>query len=483
MDRTKELPLLPTGVPGLDSVLMGGLPAGNIYFLGGEPGTGKTTIGLQFLDEGRRQGERTMFVTLSQSANDLRRIADSHGIDLGGVEIKEITALDLASSADERQSVLRTSKIELSTLAEQLHEIMAGSDADRIVLDSLFELRLLAGSSLEFRRELLLLRDLIVRSGSTALFLDYVDEYLGDRQLEALSNGAFLLEMDVPAFGSNMRSITVSKMRGRPFIEGRHDLAIRVGGVEVFPRVVPELSPESLTHEQISCGIDELDHMLGGGLQPGTACLVVGQSGTGKSTLATTYAHAAAQDGRRVAMFLFEERPEVFRRRSTDLGFEISDLEQDGKLALSHFNPAEVSPGEFSQAVVRAVEEGGASVVVIDSLTGYLGALPNGENLIAQLHSLLSYLSRRNILTIVTFTQKGLLSGDEGSEIDASYLADSAILLRHQEVGGDLRRTITVIKKRHGDHEQAVREFLIGGRKVEVKDATNLERRPLIAVA
>ena len=460
--------VVPSGVPGLDEILMGGLPKSGIIFLGGEPGTGKTTMGLQFLDQGQRQGERAVFMTLSQSAHDLRRIAASHGISLDGIEVHEITALDLARSADERQSVLRTDAVELSSLMTRLHEIISGADGGRLVLDSLFELRLLAGTTLDYRRELLILRDLVLRSGATALFIDYVDELIGDRQLEALSNGALLLEMEVPAYGSNLRSITVSKMRGCEFIEGRHDLRIRQGGVEIFPRVVPHLSPEALTDENISCGIAELDHMLGGGLQPGTTCLVVGQSGTGKSTLATAYAHAAAKDGRPAAMFLFEERPEVFRGRSMDLGFEIARLEEAGQITLSHFDPAEVSPGEFCRTVVAEVEEGGASVVVIDSLSGYLGSIPNRENLVAQLHALLSYLSRRNVMTILTLTQKGLLSGDRSTIVDASYLADSAILLEYRKEGECLRRTITVVKKRHGDHEKAVRDFVIGGTSVEV---------------
>ena len=477
----QTLSRVPSGVPGLDKGLRGGLPRNGIFLLGGEPGTGKTTIGLQFLAEGRAAGERTVFVTLSQSEPDLRRIAASHGIDLDGIEIHEIAAIDLVETADERQSVLRTDAVELSSLMSRLQQIIADLGPARLVIDSLYEVRLLAGSTLDYRRELLLLRDTTLRSGATALFIDHGPTAMGDQQLLALANGAILLEVEVPAFGSNLRSLSVSKLRGGPFIEGRHDLRIRRGGVEVFPRVVPHLSPETLTDESIGSGIGELDQMLGGGLLPGTTCLVVGQSGTGKSTLATAYAHAAAKEGRTVSMYLFEERPEVFRRRSADLGFEVAALEDAGHLKLEHFDPAEVSPGEFFQSVVSTVEEDDASVVVIDSLSGYLRSLPNSENLLAQLHGLLAYLSRRNVLTIVSLSQKGLLSGDRSTMVDVSYLADSAILLEHDKDGERLRRTITVVKKRHGDHERAVREFRIGGNAIEV-ETPRRNRAPRLSV-
>ena len=460
--------LVKAGVPGLDEVLFGGLPKRGSYLVAGEPGTGKTTLGLQFLLEGRRTGERSLFVTISQDRHDLERMSASHGLSLDGLVVEEISPLDVSRAAEDRQSVIDTSQTELSGLMERLRTAIHDAHAERVVIDSLFELRLLAGDMLRYRRELLLLRDLVSEMGATALFLDYQDEAMGDRQLEGLANGVIVLERDTPPFGAELRRMHVSKMRGHDFVGGHHDLTIRRGGVAVFPRVVPELSDEILTDASISCGIDELDRMLGGGLQPGTACLVVGQSGTGKSTLATAYAQAAAGDGQRAAMFLFEERPEVFRRRSADLGFHVGELEDSGMLSLQHFNPAEVSPGQFAQEVVAAVEERGAKVIVIDSLSGYLGALPEGRRLVTPLHALLAYLSRRDVLTILTMTRPGLLTGEDRTAVDASYLADSAILLRHEEDGSRLRRTITVLKKRHGDHEHAVREFRIGGQSVTV---------------
>ena len=472
MAEAHEVSLLRTGVPGLDEVLFGGLPSRGLYLVAGEPGTGKTTLGLQFLDEGRKHGERGLFVTISQDRRDLDRIARAHGMSLDAIVVEEISALSRPHSVEDRQSVIDTAAVELSSLMESLRDAMKRSGADRIVVDSLFELRLLSGDTLGYRRELLLLRDIVRELNATALFLDYGDEELGDRQLEGLANGVLMLGKETPSYGPELRSARVDKMRGHDFVGGHHDLTIRRGGVAVFPRVVPELTAERLTDEAIGCGLPELDEMLGGGLQPGTSCLLVGQSGTGKSTLATAYAQAAAEAGIPGAMFLFEERPEVFRRRSEDLGFRVQELEGRGALTLRHFNPAEVSPGQFARSVVSAVEEGGARVVVIDSLTGYMGALPEGRRTLTQMHALLAYLSRRDVLTIVTMTRPGLLGGGTpGASVDISYLADAAILLRYGEEGSALRRSVTVLKKRHGDYEHAVREFHIGGESVSAEGA------------
>lgn len=352
------------------------------------------------------------------------------------------------------------------------------------MVDSLFERRLLSRDTPRCRRELLLLRDIVRELDATALFLDYGDDELGDRQLEGLANGVLSLGKHTPSFGPELRHLRVDKMRGDDFVGGHHDLTIRRGGVAVFPRVAPELTAERLTDEPIGCGLPELDEMLGGGLQLGTSCLLVGQSGTGKSTLATACAQSAAEGGRQAAVFLFQERPEVFRRRSEELGFRIEELEEGGRPSLHHCNPAEVSPGQFAQAVVTAVEDGRARVVVIDSLSGYMGALPEGRHLVTQLHALLAYLSRRDAPTIVTMARPGLLGGDGHASPDASDLADAAILLRYQEEGPSLRRTITVLKKRHGGHDHAAREFRIGGRAVAVGGGDGPDRpdSPMLAV-
>lgn len=473
--------LVPTGVPGLDEVLFGGLPPRGIYYVGGEPGTGKTTLGLQFLIEGIARGETALFITISQDRRDLERIAASHGFDISDVSVAELSAPEIARTAAERQSVLATSDVELTELAAGIRDAIESVGPQRIVLDSLLEIRLLAEEPLKYRRELVLLRDEVVSRAATGLLLDCPDASPGDRQLPALANGAIFLEQEVPSYGAVLRRLHVAKMRGHEFVDGPHDLAIQRGGLAVFPRVVPELATTETDEDFISSGISALDDMLGGGLESGTACLITGQSGTGKSTLATAYAHAASEVGTPAAMFLFEERPEVFRRRSDDLGFAIGKAQRSGTLSLQHFNPAEVSPGEFAQAVVRAVEDQNSRIVIIDSLSGFLSALPNGRDLITQMHSLLSYLSRRGVLTILTLAQHGLLGGEERTEIDASYLVDSAILLRLAEVGDEIRRTVAVVKKRHGDHERAVRELMIGGREVALRDIP-AEDRPMVHV-
>ncbi|PZX09829.1 circadian clock protein KaiC [Palleronia aestuarii] len=460
--------LLATGVPGLDTVLKGGLPPRGLYFVGGAPGTGKTTLGLQFLLEGRRLGEETLFISLSQDRRDLERIAKSHDFDLSGIRTEEISAVGFAQAAEDRQTVIETADTELSSAATALQALVVNSGAQRVVIDSLFEVRLLAHDPLSYRRQLLLLRENVARLGATALVLDYIDDTIGDRQLEGLVNGAILLEQEIPGYGASIRRLHVGKVRGQPFVEGYHNLTIRKGGLTVFPRVVPKDATDMLTDEVVVCGIDGLDHMMGGGLALGTTCLVAGHSGTGKSTVCTAYASAAARAGRTAAMFLFEERTAIFRRRSQDLGFDLQEMEEAGSLILRHFDPAEMSPGEFMQIVVETVERNGVQVVAIDSLSGFLGAHPSGTDLIVQLHSLLTYLSRRNVLTFVTLTHNGLLDDGNQSGVDTSYLADSALLLRNEDMGGDLRRTITVVKKRHGDHEQSVRELVIGDRNVDV---------------
>ncbi len=481
MTREKRNGLVPTGVAGLDEVLRGGLPSRGLYFVGGAPGTGKTTLGLQYLFEGACRGESTLFVTLSQDRADLERIAASHGFDLDNIEIRELSAVGFEPAPEKRQTVLETSGDELASAVHMLDTIVSTSGAQRIVIDSLFEIRLLADDQLTYRRELLALRDSVARLNATALVLDYSDETMGDRQLEGMVNGSLLLEQDNPGYGATIRRLHVSKIRGHAFIEGYHHLTIRTGGLSIFPRVVPRRAEDILTDEEIFCGIDGLDDMLGGGLLLGTTCLIAGHSGTGKSTLSTAYTSSAVREGRKAAMFLFEERPAIFRRRSTDLGFHIVEQEEAGRLILEHFDPAEMSPGEFMQTVVDTVEVKGAQVIVIDSLSGFLGAYPNGEDLVAQLHSLMTYLSRRNVLTILTVTQHGLLEGDDIGGSNVGYFADSALLLRNEERGGDLRRTISVLKKRQGDHEQSVRELRIGDRNVDVVSSSS-NIRPYLAV-
>ncbi|WP_116086582.1 ATPase domain-containing protein [Tropicimonas sp. IMCC34011] len=475
--------VLPTGVRGLDDVLLGGLMPRGIYFIGGAPGTGKTTLGLQFLIEGRDRGEKTLFVTLSQSESDLNRVAASHGFDLDGIEIEAVPAVQMADAPGLRQTVLNPDDADLSAAIATLNEIVGQSKAERVVIDSLFEIRLLAHDALTYRRELLLLRNVVASIGATALMLDYSDGDLGDRQIEGLVNGAIMLEQDNPDYGTTIRRLHVSKMRGRKFIEGHHNLTIRTGGLAVFPRVVPGATREHATSAEVASGIPGLDQMMAGGLALGTTCLITGESGTGKSTLSTAYASAAAEGGSTAAMFLFEERLGVFRQRSTDLGFDIREMEEDGRLHLRHFDPAEKSPGEFLQSVVDLVEKESVDVVVIDSLSGALAAHPAGSDMITQMQSLLSYLSRQGVLTIVTLTEAGRLGGELSPAIQIGCFADSAILLRNERVDDELRRTLLVLKKRQGDHETRVRTLLIGDRSVDVVSASEARRsKPHLSV-
>ena len=457
-----------TGIAGLDAVLGGGLPRGHLHLLQGAPGTGKTTAALHFLLEGARRGERTLYLTLSQTRDELQRIAASHGWPLDGVQIEEVSAADLVAGEVE-QSVLYTADVELAETTGAIRRAIARAEPERLVYDSLLEVRYLTGNMLRYRRELVALKRLVNAGGCTALFIDSEAEFGGDKQLEGLAHGVITLERALPEYGVARRRVQVKKMRGAPVADGYHDFAIRTGGMEVFPRIVPDQAPESAGRDLLASGIPELDEMLGGGLEEGTTALITGHTGTGKSTLAAAYAHAACGRGERAAVFLFEERRETFHRRCEGMGMDLRPHEAAGRLHVMHFNPAEISPGEFSQRVKRMVDEEGAKVLVIDSLTGYLGAIPQDQPLFKQLHALLNYLTRRGALTLLIVAQHGLVGHAVQLNFDVSTIADSLFLLRQYEATSAIRRTLSVVKKRYGPHAPDIRELAIGPEGVSVK--------------
>ena len=460
-----------TGVPGLDAVLGGGLPRGHLHLLQGAPGTGKTTVALHFLREGARHGERGLYLTLSQTGAELAKIAESHGWPLDGIRVEEVAAADPLDGADARQSVLHTADVELGETIEAIRRAVEEADPERLVYDSLLEVRYLSDSTLGYRRELIGLKRILNARGCTALFIDSEAEFGGDKQLEGLAHGVVTLERELPEYGVARRRVQVKKMRGTPVLDGYHDLAIRTGGMEVFPRIVPELTPERTgRRELLGSGVPELDEMLGGGLEEGTTALIVGHTGTGKSTLAASYVHAACERGQGAAAFLFEERPETFLRRCEDLGLLLRPHVDAGRLQVVHFNPAEVSPGEFSQRVRRAVDEDGVRVLVIDSLSGYLNAMTHGQSLIKQLHALLNHLTRRGALTLLIVAQHGLVGQAVQLNFDVSTIADSVLLLRQYEATSAIRRTVSVIKKRYGPHAPDIRALEIGPEGVSVRE-------------
>lgn len=454
---------------GLDQILGGGLPGPRLYLLQGAPGTGKSTLSLQFLREGVARGEPTLYVTLSQSRQELEHIARSHGWSLDGIHIEELEASEALDPATD-QTIFHSADLRLDRTQRAVEKAIREIAPKRIVYDSLMEIRQLSGDKLRFRREILALKVFLAKQGIAALLLDVGAEHGGDLELEGLAHGILCLTKELPEYGMAHRRVEVRKMRGVAFFDGYHDMAIRSGqGVEIYPRLVPRLAPEAARTALIKSGVSELDEMLGGGLEAGTTTLIVGQAGTGKSTLASIYSHAALERGESVAMFLFEERLETFFRRSEGLGMNLRPYQESGHLQIKDFNPAEISPGEFSQIVRKAVDEHDVRVVLIDSFTGYLGALPKSNQAVMQIQSLVKYLSRRGVLSILIVAQHGLLGHNVGSDVDVSFLGDAVILLRMYEWPGVIRRSVTVVKKRHGPHDLDVHELVIEPAGVKVQ--------------
>ena len=464
-----EIENISTGVAGLDHILGGGLPGPRVYLVRGGSGTGKTTLGLQFLLEGAKRGEPVVYVTLSQSRTELEQIAQSHGWSLDGVVIEQLeTGETMNPVAD--QTIFHTADISLDNTRKAIESAIEKHKPTRLVYDSLLEIRQLSGDSLRFRRELLGFKLFLAEHDVTTLMIDTTSDQGGDTEMEGVAHGIFCLEKFLPEYGVARRRLEVRKMRGVAFSDGYHDMAIRSGtGVEVYPRIVPNLAPERKRSDLIKSNVEPLDHMLGGGLEAGTTTLIVGQAGTGKSTLASIYSHAALERGESVAMFLFEERLETFFRRSEGLGMNLRPYEASGKLQIRDFNPAEISPGEFSQIVQRAVDEHDVRVVLIDSFTGYLSALPKSDQAVMQIQSLVKYLSRRGVLSILIVANHGLLGHNVTSDIDVSFLGDAVLLLRMYEWPGVIRRSVTVVKKRHGPHDLNVHELVIRADGVSVQ--------------
>lgn len=454
-----------TGVPGFDRVLHGGYLKGSTTLIEGAPGTGKTTLALQFLLAGAQRGEKGLFLSVAQSALELETIASSHGMDLSAITVH---SPELGEADGERSFSVESDEADLIGLLREIDRRIEEVDPDLFVFDSLLELRLLASPASFYRRELLTLRRHLRQSSVTSLLLDHLD-VPNERHAEGIMHCAIRLEADSPPIGIYDRRLSVVKMRGSSFEEGFHDFRIRKGGVAVFPRVVPSESREGVVTRQLAPPLPAMAGMLGGGLEYGTTTLISGQSGTGKSTMSTVFAVAAANQGVRSALFLFEERPEVFRERSRGVGLDLDPRIADGTLTMEHFDPAEISPGEFSRGVIDVVERDGVRLVVLDSLSGYLAALPDRRNVNTHLHSLLQYLSRRGVLVIVTLAQHGLLGEEPRTDIDTSYLADSIIMLRQYAAGSEIRRSIAVLKKRHSEHERSIQELVIRPGAVEVR--------------
>lgn len=460
--------LLKMGAPGLDDVLGGGLTAHRLYLLEGAPGAGKTTVAIQFLREGVANGEAVLYVTLSETAQELQGVANSHGWDLKGIEVREMLPTQDALEPDDQYTMFHPSEVELG---ETTLRILADVDKikpSRVVFDSLSELRLLAGGSLRYRRQILALKQFFTGRHCAVLLLDDLTATEQDLQVQSIAHAVIRLEQFNPDYGASRRRLVVTKYRGKEFRGGYHDYKIARGGLHVFPRLVASEHALPVQQTRMSSGLPALDDLLGGGIEKGTSTLLVGAPGTGKSSVAVQFAVTAAKRGECAALFIFDESINTLRSRSEGLGMDLAPFLESGHIRVRQIDPAELSPGEFVHEIRYAVEQHKATVVVIDSLNGYLNAMPDERFLIVQLHELLTYLGQHGVATMLIGAQHGLIGMQMQTPVDASYLADSVVLLRYFEDEGEVKQAISVLKKRGGAHERSIRAFSLGAQGIQV---------------
>jgi circadian clock protein KaiC len=449
------------GIPGLDDILLGGLRRDRLFLFEGSPGAGKTTLALQFLREGARAGEKGLYITLSETEAELREVALSHGWSLdGGIDIFELAPPENLLDETQQQSLLYSSDLELGETTQRIFEAMERVKPSRVVIDSLSEIRLLAQSSLRYRRQILSLKHYFAQRHATVLLLDDMTAEVDDKTVHSVAHAVVRLEELIPDYGSERRRMRVMKYRGQPFRGGYHDFTIQTGGVQVFPRLVAAEYRKRMTSSVLASGIAKFDQLLGGGIESGSSTLVIGPAGTGKSLIAMTMAVAAVKRGERAALFIFDEELGLLFTRSKGMGIDLEAMRDDGRLFIEQMDAAEVSPGEFAHKVRSSVEKEGIRTVIIDSLNGYQNAMPEEQFLILHMHELLQYLNRLGAATFLTVAQHGLV-GDMKSPVDVTYLADTVLLLRYFEAFGEVRRAISVLKKRTGRHENTIREFSI----------------------
>jgi circadian clock protein KaiC len=451
-----------TGVPGLDEILSGGYSGGRLFLLEGSPGTGKTTMASQFLMAGVAAGETVLYITLSETEEELRDGAASHGWTFGnGFEVFELVPPESLLDEEQQQSLLYSSDLELGETTKRIIEAFERVKPARVVLDSLSEIRLLAQGSLRYRRQILALKHYFSHNDATVMLLDDRTADAQDKTVHSVAHGVIRLEELSPSYGAERRRMRVLKYRGRRYRGGFHDLVIETGGVRVFPRLVSAEHRADFVRETVPIDNEPLNELLGGGLERGASNLILGPAGTGKSVISLSFVKSAIQRGEKAAMFVFDEELGLLFERAKGLGMDLQAMVDAGSLVIEQIDAAELTPGEFSERVRRCVEHAGARTVVIDSLNGYQAAMPEEQALVLHMHELLQYLNRHGVTTFLTVAQHGLV-GDMKSPVDVTYLADTVILLRYFEATGRVRRAISIVKKRTGRHEDTIREFRIG---------------------
>lgn len=468
--RTGSVERFATGIAGLDDILGGGLARNHLYLIEGDPGTGKTTIAMQFLMEGTRRGQTGLYVTLSESKTELLEIADSHGWSIDGIDIFELTPDENQLKPEAQYTVFNPSEIELADTTKAVLSEVERLQPARVVFDSLSELRLLARDSLRYRKQILGLKHYFSGRKCTVLLLDDRTAEGHDLQLQSIAHGVILMESVEREYGIKRRRLEVKKLRGSRFREGFHDYSIKRGGVEVYPRLVAAEHLLTQQPTQLKSGIVALDTLLGGGLDSGTSTLLLGPAGCGKSTIAARYAVAALEKGGFAALFAFDESLATLLIRGKGLGLDIKKHVDAGNFILRQVDAAELSPGQFVHEIRQLVEKHDLKLLIIDSLNGFLNAMPGEQFLAMQLHELLAYLSQKGVATLMTVSQHGFVGTNIDTPVDVSYLADTVLLFRYFEAAGEVRQALSVIKKRSGEHERTIRELVMKNGTIAVGD-------------
>ena len=461
-------PFASTGIEGLDEILDGGLTSNRLYLVEGVPGSGKTTLALQFLRDGVSRGERALYIALSETEEETNAMAASHGWSVDGIFVRELVPTEESLQPAEQYTMFHPSEVELSEATKRILTDVEELKPARVVLDSLSEFQLLAGNPLRYRRQMLALKHFFAGRGCTVLLLDDLTTVERNLQVQSIAHGVIRLEQLTPEYGTHRRRLRVLKYRGVNFRGGHHDYVIVRGGLKVFPRLVAAEHRQPGVEERLASGLPELDRLLGGGLERGTSTLLVGAPGTGKSTLAAQFAAAAAARGGHASLFIFDESEATLVSRCAALGIDLRKHMEEGRVTVQRIDPAELSPGEFAHAIRHAVERQHALVVIIDSLNGYLNAMPEERFLITQLHEILSYLGQQHVVSILLGAHHGIIGNQMKTPVDASYLADAIVLLRYYEAKGEVRQAISVIKKRGGDHERTIRDFRLQDGRIRV---------------